>query len=123
MTHDQFLQRIEGYYGEYKHPATRGVVLTYIQKEYSKKRLDQLYAVLIYNYVGEYGLTPNVAVMQKLRPEIDRQSSVPEFKLIDERPDEEQREEVAGMLSGLVDRLKPGPFQDKTDPYDDEIQR
>ena len=114
MKYTRFIDLIEAYYGKYERPEIRKVVLAYLNITYSEKRLDALYHALIRSHTGQYRYTPDVAIMEKAKVHIDRETDVPAFKLLEERPDDEQKAEVADMLTGLVGKLSGALSEEKT---------
>lgn len=75
MKHEAFLNLLEGYFGKYPRPALRDAVARYIS-DYIEADLDVLMKELLLTYSGQYRHTPDIAVMEKAKAEINSRSSI-----------------------------------------------
>lgn len=68
MTAQQWIRAIESYYGPYR-DGVRSVVLAYL-RGFSGPYLEELQRRAILTYSTEYGVTPDVAMLERLRGEV-----------------------------------------------------
>jgi len=66
MTHADFINAIEAYYGEYRNATVNGVVLSYVMNNYRESELENLLERVIANYSNQYKTPPDVAAIRKL---------------------------------------------------------
>ena len=70
MTHEYFVSMLEGYYGPYPRPAVREAVLRYV-REYAQGDLELLAREVLLTYSGQYKHTPDIAVLEKAKHEVN----------------------------------------------------
>lgn len=99
MTHESFVGMLEGYYGKYPRPVLRDSILRYV-KDYSPADLDVLMRELLLTYSGQYRHTPDIAVMEKAKGDINSRSAIKQIgkKL----PDTALIEDMAHLTSGEI---------------------
>lgn len=97
MTHQAFVSMLEGYYGKYPRPVLRDSISRYLV-DYSPADLDVLMRELLLTYSGQYRHTPDIAVMEKAKEDINSRSAI---KRIGQKvPDAALIEDMAHLTSG-----------------------
>ena len=89
MTTRECLKMIESYYGRYERAVVKETVVDYLG-QFRETELEILYQRLILDYSGQYKYTPDVAILEDIKKQIN----------------EEQRNKVEGILIG-TDRERP----------------
>lgn len=99
MKHEAFLSMLEGYYGSYPRPVLKESVARYIA-DFIEADLDVLMRELLLTYSGQYRHTPDIAVMEKAKQEINSRSST---KRIGQKLDSSLLlEDMAQLTSGEI---------------------
>ena len=75
MKTDDFLNTLEGYYGEYPRPLLREYISLYLS-EYTETELDVLLQELLLTYSGQYKHTPDIGIMEIKKAEINSRSAL-----------------------------------------------
>ena len=74
VTVEEFIGRIEGYYGEYR-PAVKPVVVQWIRSQRAgSQELTRLFAELVKTHTSQYRTPPDVAIMRPLLLDIQEES-------------------------------------------------
>jgi len=89
MTTRECLKMIESYYGRYERAVVKETVVDYLG-QFRETELEILYQRLILDYSGQYKYTPDVAILEDIKKQIN----------------EEQRNKVESILIG-TDRQRP----------------
>ena len=134
MTHKSAIKLLEGYYGAYERDLTKGMIYDYLQGEFTEDELEIIMDRIVKGYTGQFRFTPDIHIIEKFKTEYnDEQDGLvggvriggrrQRLRIIEseERPDDEQKAEVADMLTGLSHKLGSALVENETDPYDDEI--
>jgi hypothetical protein len=126
MTHETFVKSLEGYYGSYPRPVLRRAVLDYVASEYTEAHLDVLYREIVLTYSGQYRHTPDIAVMEKAKAEVNSRSALKQIghgkeawmRLPESTENEmtpEERASALGELAGnMAERVRGGTVSDQT---------
>lgn len=67
MTHDRFLQAVEGYYGAYPRAIQKEMVAQYVKTTYGEDDLETLLRQLLMTYSSQYRHTPDIEVMERTK--------------------------------------------------------
>jgi hypothetical protein len=70
MTAEQCVAMLEGYYGEYPRPLVRRLVGEYLQA-FTPMDTELLFRYVVATYSGQYRHTPDVAVLERAKEEIN----------------------------------------------------
>jgi len=102
MRHEEFIEKVEQYYGPYQNPNIRKVVFAYVKDKFRETELTTLFEQLITTYSGQYRFTPDVAIIEKASKEI--QGQVGQFI------DDNGNVFVNGQQVGYMDQSRFIPF-------------
>lgn len=110
MTIDQFLQAVEGYYGQYR-PQVRPVVEQWLRSQRpGTQALSRLFAELVQTQTSQYRTPPDVAIMkpmiQRLREEVDHERMADLTRLsLPDPADVVDPSDARGLVAAIADAL------------------
>ena len=69
MIYEQFVKKIEAYYGQYPGPPrdVRKAVMTYLRGRFKESELESLLRAVTMTFSGEYKAVPDIAVFERAK--------------------------------------------------------
>lgn len=112
MTHGEFIEAIEGYYGEYPRDTMKRMVLQYLNTYIDESLLPDLYAAVLKQVSTQYRAVPDIAIFESISQDWISQRQIGDYRpgryIPEKTADEKEAAECLAKIWATVARPKEG---------------